>query len=199
MRNHLLLATLVALALSCTREPERTRRPRRPAAATATTTTTTTTAVNAATDAGATADDAAGDVVRISNTVFHEPPPLPPTVPQHWTGQAESLEASSRQAGAIVVARLEELGVPTLGAAEVSAFNATRWTVTRSLKGSLSGEVTLQLAVQTLPAERVEQVPRPGESYVLFVGGGSEGATLIRKVLPGTDENIAQVAPLAGR
>jgi len=126
-----------------------------------------------------------------------EAPVAAPAVPQRWTGEADALEAAAQEARAIVVARLDRLGAPTLGAAETSAFNAMTWTVSRSLKGALEGEVTLRLSVQTLPATRVEQVPRPNESYVLFVGGGSLGANQIRKLLPNTPENLARVEPLA--
>jgi len=182
MRSLLLLTTLIAVTLSCTREPERSRRPARRAP----------TPAAAPTAADATAASS-------SSVTAPEAPAAAPAVPQRWTGEADALGEAAQQAGAIVVARLESLGAPTLGGAETTAFNATTWTVSRSLKGALEGEVRLRLTVQTLPAARVEQVPRPGESFVLFVGGGSAGANQIRKILPGTPENVAQVAALPGR
>ena len=192
MRSYLLLTTLIALSLSCTREPERTRRPRARAPADVAATVT---PPGPTTSVAATADAAT------SGVMAPEAPVAAPPVPQRWTGEADALGDAAQQARAIVVARLDRLGVPTLtaGAAEATAFNATTWTVSRSLKGSLEGEVRLRLSVQTLPAERVEQVPRPGESYVVFVGGGSAGANQIRKLLPGTPENVSQVVALAGR
>lgn len=192
MRSHLLLTSLIALTLSCTREPERTRRPRARAP---------TPAATPPAAPGATTSDAATSSAVTSGVTAPEAPEAAPTAPQRWPGEADALGDAAQQARAIVVARLDRLGVPTLtaGATETTAFNATTWTVSRSLKGSLEGEVRLRLSVQTLPAERVEQVPRPGESYVVFVGGGSAGANQIRKLLPGTPENVSQVVALAGR
>lgn len=174
MRSHALLAALLTLALGCTREPARSRPPRRPAAPTS-----------------------AAPTAATPSVPDREPPPA--AVVQRWTGEGESLAASAGQAATIVVAQLGALGMPTAGSPEVTTFPASRWTVIRSLKGSLQGEVTLRLSVQTLPVDRVEQVPRPNERYVLFMGEGAEGATQIRKVLPATPANLTQLDALAGR
>ncbi len=119
----------------------------------------------------------------------------PPAVlaPQRWPGEATSLADAAGQASAIVVARLGTLGRPSAAAMEVTAFDTTRWTVNRTLRGTPQGPLTLALRVQTLPADQVEQVPRPGEDYVLFLAGGSNGVTEIRKIVPATPANVTRV------
>ncbi len=178
MRRHLILTALIALTLSCSRTPERSARPRRATATTPPAATTPQPATPSATPSAA-------------------PTPAAAAIPQRWTGEADALPDAAQQASAIVVARLVALGAPAVGAPEVTAFNATRWTVDRALRGALEGGVSLKLRVQTLPADRVEQVPLPGQLYVVIVGGGSSDATEIRKLLPATPENLARIEQLA--
>ncbi len=194
MRSHAILATLISLALGCSRTPDRTSQPRRPTAATSAVT-------PSAAAPEATPHPATPSAPTAEATPAAAPSPAapPPAVlaPQRWPGDATSLADAAGQASAIVVARLGALGTPSAPTMEVTNFSATRWTVNRALRGTLQGALTLALRVQTLPADRVEQVPRPGEDYVLFLAGGSNGAAEIRKVVPATPANVTRAEQAA--
>ena len=204
MRSHLVLATLISLALGCSRTPNRTPQPRRPTAAPSAATPSAAAPSAAAPEATPTAaapppatPTAATPEETPTAAPSHAAPPTAVLAPQRWPGEATSLADAAGQASAIVVARLGALGRPSAAAMEVTAFDATRWTVNRTLRGTPQGPLTLALRVQTLPADQVEQVPRPGEDYVLFLAGGSNGVTEIRKIVPATPENLTRVEQVA--
>ncbi|HXC02119.1 MAG TPA: hypothetical protein VNU49_05665 [Opitutaceae bacterium] len=94
----------------------------------------------------------------------------------------------------IFIGKVEEIGMPGLKSAGQSTYHGVRVRVSQLLKGSIDSPVLVSLRV-TIGKRLQEVPPQIGKSYVFFVEK-RPSENIARKLLDGTDVNIAKIKQL---
>jgi hypothetical protein len=104
--------------------------------------------------------------------------------------RAEKLVSS---VSAVVIAKFISLGYGGTDAPGSTFFERAKVAVVSSIKGSLSGTITVGYSVQEIPEAEKESAPIIGTPYIMFIQTLGPDEHEIRKLLAATDDNIALV------
>ena len=117
---------------------------------------------------------------------------------KNLTGHAVTIEKMARLCDDIVLAKFIAIGYPSGDANGQDYYEQAKIEIDSTLKGSLSGTITVGYDVLNVPGTDRETVPTPGESYIAFIRENGPIERRILKLLPATDVNVAEVKKVLG-
>jgi hypothetical protein len=107
-----------------------------------------------------------------------------------WPGSGRHILAAARDAQLVVVAKLVELGKDHIGPPASTSYGPSKIKVMRTLKGKAKEGLSPTFHVVTVPPERAERVPVPGDEYVMFIEIRDGVTPHVLRMMPATKENI---------
>lgn len=107
-----------------------------------------------------------------------------------WPGSERHILSASRDAQLVVVAKVIDLGRNRMGPPSSTSYGPSKIEVVNTLKGMPKDGLSPTFEVMTVPPERAEHVPVPGDEYVMFIELREGVAPHVLRMMPVTKENI---------
>jgi hypothetical protein len=114
---------------------------------------------------------------------------------QLLTGHARTVDDVAKLSSVIAIGNFKKFEGATLDGPDAISYQA-QIEIVRCLKGSLKGQLQVNLDVVNIPAYGVEALPEIGVNYILFIHVAPGFGGKIYKILPSAKENISRIEAL---
>lgn len=128
----------------------------------------------------------------------NQTPGRPEVTEERLSGRRISNDDAVKSADGIVVGKIDSLGEAEPGASGQKYYGHVKVSVLRTIKGRAAGEtLDMSLKVQVVSQRVAEEVPRPGQEYIIFLNRPAPGVANAIKLLAANTRNLDHITSLA--